>query len=89
MIAKQEGTSRVQPTMTKPKITVMADGQGVASHAGSRQLADLSDRTGLTEALAATRQRSSVHASRPAPNRPGRHTCSSTPSALTPPSRDG
>jgi len=34
----------VQPTTTKPKIPVMADGQGVASYAGSRLLADLSDR---------------------------------------------
>ena len=42
-----------------------ADGVGVASHAGSRLLTDLADRTGLTEAvgaaLAGTRRRRSAH----------------------------
>lgn len=44
---------------------VTADGAGVASHAGSRLLADLADRTGLTnalgDALVGTRQRRSTH----------------------------
>ena len=55
----------MQATTSRPKITVTADGVGVASHAGSRLLADLADRTGLTEALgsalAGTRRRSSAH----------------------------
>jgi len=55
----------VQPTTSRPKITVTADGPGVASHAGSRLLADLADRTGLTDALgdalAGTRRRRSAH----------------------------
>ena len=41
------------------------DGYGVASHAGSRLLADLADRTGLTgflgEAVGGMRQRRSGH----------------------------
>lgn len=41
----------MQPSTGRPKITVTADGAGVASHAGSRLLADLADRTGLTGAL--------------------------------------
>lgn len=55
----------MQPTSGRPKITVTADGAGVASHAGSRLLADLADRTGLTDALgdalAGTRRRRSAH----------------------------
>jgi hypothetical protein len=55
----------VQPTTSRPKITVTADGAGVASHAGTRLLADLADRTGLTDvlgdALAGTRRRRSAH----------------------------
>ena len=55
----------MQPTTARPKITVTADGQGVASHAGSRLLADLADRAGLTaalgEALAGLRRRRSAH----------------------------
>ena len=38
-------------TTSRPRITVTTDGHGVASHAGSRLLADLADRTGLTQAL--------------------------------------
>jgi hypothetical protein len=38
----------VQATTTRPKITVTADGEGVVSHAGSRLLADVADRTTLT-----------------------------------------
>jgi Transposase DDE domain group 1 len=55
----------VQTTASRPKITVTADGRGVASHAGSRLLADLADRSGLTEALgdalAGLRSRRSGH----------------------------
>ncbi|MDQ4021577.1 MAG: transposase [Actinomycetota bacterium] len=41
----------MQVTTTRPKITVTADGQGVVSHAGSRLLADVADRTTLTGEL--------------------------------------
>lgn len=41
--------SRRVSTTTCPKITVTPDGAGVVSHAGSRLLADLADRTTLTE----------------------------------------
>ncbi len=40
-------------TAGRPKITVTADGRGVASHAGTRLLTDLAEATGLTEALGA------------------------------------
>ena len=40
--------SGVASTTTRLKITVIADGNGVVSHAGSRLLADLADRTTLT-----------------------------------------
>ena len=46
-----EGTSKVHPTSTRPTITVTTDGAGVASHAGSRLLADLGDATTLTAEL--------------------------------------
>jgi hypothetical protein len=41
----------VQATTTRPKITATADGEGVVSHAGSRLLADVADRTALTAQL--------------------------------------
>jgi len=41
----------VQATTTRPKITATADGEGVVSHAGSRLLADVADRTTLTGQL--------------------------------------
>jgi hypothetical protein len=47
----QKGTFDVQATTSRPKITVTADGEGVVSHAGSRLLADLADRTTLTGQL--------------------------------------
>ena len=50
MIAVLEGTFRVQTTARSP-LVVSADG-GVISHAGSRLLADLADRTTLTSELA-------------------------------------
>lgn len=37
---------------TRPGITATADGEGVVSHAGSRLLADVADRTTLTGELA-------------------------------------
>ena len=42
----------MQATTTRPKITVTADGEGVVSHAGSRLLADVADKTTLTAQLA-------------------------------------
>jgi hypothetical protein len=42
----------VQATTTRPKITAAADGEGVVSHAGSRLLADVADRTTLSGQLA-------------------------------------
>jgi hypothetical protein len=41
----------VQTTTTRPMITVTADGEGMVSHAGSRLLADVADRTTLTGEL--------------------------------------
>jgi hypothetical protein len=51
MSTRWRGTFEVQVTTTRPKITVAADGQGVVSHAGSRLLADVADRTTLTGEL--------------------------------------
>ncbi len=55
----------MQPTTSRPKIVVRPDGHGVASHAGSRLLADLADRTGLTaalsQAMSGLRERRSAH----------------------------
>jgi hypothetical protein len=41
----------VQAITTRPRITATADGEGVVSHAGSRLLADVGDRTTLTAEL--------------------------------------
>ena len=41
----------MQATTTRPRITATADGEGVVSHAGSRLLADVADRTMLTAEL--------------------------------------
>jgi hypothetical protein len=41
----------VQATTTRPRITATTDGDGVVSHAGSRLLADVADRTTLTGEL--------------------------------------
>jgi hypothetical protein len=55
----------VQATTVRPKITVTADGRGVASHAGTRLLGDLADAAGMSaafsDALAGLRQRRSCH----------------------------
>ena len=41
----------VQATTMRPPVTATADGEGVVSHAGSRLLADVADRTTLTAEL--------------------------------------
>ena len=41
----------MQATTTRPPVTATADGVGVVSHAGSRLLADVADRTTLTGEL--------------------------------------
>ena len=55
----------MQATTTRSKITATADGVGVVSHAGSRLLADVADRTTLTgqlgEALAGLRRPRARH----------------------------
>ena len=55
----------MQATATRPKISVASDGAGVVSHAGSRLLADLADRSTLTaelaQALALLRRPRAVH----------------------------
>lgn len=45
------GTPQVQAPTTRPKVIVTADGAGVVSHAGSRVVADVADRTTLTGEL--------------------------------------
>jgi hypothetical protein len=50
-MAVLEGTFCMQTTARRPKLVVTADGRGVVSHAGSRLLADLADRTSLTGRL--------------------------------------
>lgn len=55
----------MQTTGTRPRVVVSADGAGVVSHAGSRLLADLADRSSLTgqvsEALAPLRRPRARH----------------------------
>jgi hypothetical protein len=55
----------VNRTTSRPDLVVTADGRGVASHAGSRLLADLAEATGLAqgyaEATRGMRQRCSRH----------------------------
>jgi hypothetical protein len=46
-MAVLEGTFCMQTT-ARPRLVVTADGRGVVSHAGSRLLSDLADRTSLT-----------------------------------------
>jgi hypothetical protein len=48
---KEKGTSRVKRNLTRPTLSVTADGRGVAAHAGTRLLAEMADATGLTSAL--------------------------------------
>jgi Transposase DDE domain group 1 len=68
MVAAWRGTFEVQTT-ARPRLVVSADGRGVVSHAGSRLLADLADRTTLTGEVAEALQ----HLGRPrAVHDPGR-----------------
>jgi len=53
MITEPRGTFEVKATRTRPPVVVSADGIGVVSHAGSRLLADLADRSTLTAQLSA------------------------------------
>src|SRR3989442_16011684 len=48
---RQEGTYQVKATKWRPALKVTADGKGLATHAGSRLLAEMADRSGLTDAL--------------------------------------
>src|SRR5436853_6946248 len=48
---RQEGTYHVKATKWRPALKVTADGKGLATHAGSRLLAEMADRSGLTDAL--------------------------------------
>ena len=41
----------MQATTARPRITVTTDGQGVASHAGTRLLGDLADAVGMSAAF--------------------------------------
>ncbi|MFF5676422.1 IS1380 family transposase [Streptomyces hygroscopicus] len=65
MSSQREGTFCVNPTRSRPKLVVSADGHGAVSHAGTRLLADLSDATGLTstftDALRQLRPRGTGH----------------------------
>ena len=55
----------VKRNTRRPRLVVTADGTGVASHAGTRLVADMADGLGLTAglsaAMASTRQRRSAH----------------------------
>jgi len=53
VITEPRGTFEVKATRTRPVVVVSADGDGVVSHAGSRLLADVADRTTLTAQLSA------------------------------------
>src|SRR5712671_324983 len=48
---RPEGTYHVKATKWRPVLKVTADGKGLATHAGSRLLAEMADRSGLTDAL--------------------------------------
>jgi hypothetical protein len=52
-ITEQEGTSLMQATARRPKITPTTDGGGVVSYAGARLLAHLADGSTLTGRLSA------------------------------------
>jgi hypothetical protein len=55
----------VKRTKTRPPLSVTADGKGIASHAGTRLLAEMAELTGLSaalsEALAPTVRRARRH----------------------------
>src|SRR5213080_3880844 len=48
---RQEGTYHVKATKWRPALKVTADGKGLSTHAGSRLLAEMADRSGLTDVL--------------------------------------
>jgi hypothetical protein len=62
---EEKGTSKVKRTNARPRLSVTDDGKGIASHAGTRLLAEMADFTGLSEelseALAPTAQRRRRH----------------------------
>jgi hypothetical protein len=62
----QEDTQLVKPEARPGTVIVSADGDGLVSHAGTVLLAEVADRTGLTDglsgALSGTRQRRSAYA---------------------------
>jgi hypothetical protein len=61
----QEDTRKVKTQTTGQTVEVRADGEGLLSHAGAYLLVELTDRLGLTaalaEAMAPTRERRSAH----------------------------
>lgn len=61
----QEDTRKVKTQTTRQTVEVRADAEGIVSHAGAHLLAELADRirltTGLSEAMAPTRERRSAH----------------------------
>lgn len=61
----QEGTLKVKASKRRPALKVTDRGEGLAGHAGSRLVADMADRCGLSDALSAamapTRTRRSGH----------------------------
>jgi hypothetical protein len=63
--SSQEDTRKVKTQTTCQTVEVRADGEGLVSHAGAFLLVELSDRLGLTaalaEAMAPTRKRCSAH----------------------------
>ena len=63
--AELEGTPLVQVIGSRPKTNVTTDGRGVASHAGSRLVADVATVSGLdarfAEAVGGGRRRRSAH----------------------------
>ena len=48
---RQEGTFHVKAIKSRPALKVTGDGKGMASQAGTRLLAEMADRSGLTDAL--------------------------------------
>lgn len=64
-ISELEGTPQMHGSARRPKIVVSGGGSGVVSHAGSRLLAELADRAGVTglfsDVLAGFRERRSGH----------------------------
>ena len=61
----QEDTRKVKTQTTRQTVEIRADAEGIVSHAGAHLLAELGDRlgltTGLSAAMAPTRERRSAH----------------------------